>query len=213
MTSKVRLSEAFQQPFPRSSSHHGHGITSVPTPRMYHDRRRRHEIGTLDTKLGVDPLFSTKHPVSDYGSITMKHIHVDGSDDNSSFDQSIPHNSISSTTSNDNDSFPIFKKCLAQMSLPPAKQVELLDDMTSMGFTSCSELYLLSLDFAQRPEVLSTVLRDDFGLNVGKSHLVRGALMRLVSAMNEFDSNTSSDRNDGVKMATNNLDSIENQTA
>jgi len=50
-----------------------------------------------------------------------------------------------------------------------------------MGFTSSLELYNFASDFAERPEALSTVLRDDFGLKPPlKSHQIRAALMRLV---------------------------------
>ncbi len=91
---------------------------------------------------------------------------------------------------NDGTDFVMFQKCLEDMKLPQQKMTEIMNDITEiMGFTSSSELYVLSLDFVDRPEVLSSVLRSDFGLSVGKSHLIRGALMRLVNVMANESSN------------------------
>ena len=79
-----------------------------------------------------------------------------------------------------------FQKCIS-ISLPPQKQQEIIQDIQMMGFTSSSELYLLSKDFMDRPEALSSLLRNDFGLNPVKSNLIRGVLIRLVEALDGME--------------------------
>jgi hypothetical protein len=78
--------------------------------------------------------------------------------------------------------FEEFQKSLESMSIPSDTQDDILQDIKDMGFTSSSELYLLSKDFVDRPEVLGSLLKNDFGLNPIKSNLLRGALMKLVEA-------------------------------
>ena len=81
-----------------------------------------------------------------------------------------------------------FLQCLSSMSLPTQTQNDIIDIIkNTMEFTSSSELYTLSIDFVDRPEVLSHILRQDFGISVGKSHLIRGALMKLVDVMKKKD--------------------------
>ena len=81
-----------------------------------------------------------------------------------------------------------FLQCLSSMSLPTQTQNDIIDIIqNTMEFTSSTELYTLSVDFVDRPEVLSHILRQDFGISVGKSHLIRGALMKLVDVMNKDD--------------------------
>ena len=84
-----------------------------------------------------------------------------------------------------------FESCLQSMSLPIPKQHEIINDVIELGFTSTSELYLLGKDFVHRPEALSSLLRNDFGLNPLKSHLMRGSLMRLVESMHNDKGNES----------------------
>ena len=60
--------------------------------------------------------------------------------------------------------FEEFQKSLESMSIPSDTQDDILQDIKDMGFTSSSELYLLSKDFVDRPEVLGSLLKNDFGL-------------------------------------------------
>lgn len=79
-----------------------------------------------------------------------------------------------------------FQSCLEQMSLPSTKQIEILNELQSKGFTSTSELYAFAIDFQKDPRMLSQILIDDFGFSVVQSHLVRGALLRLVQWFQEL---------------------------
>jgi len=85
-------------------------------------------------------------------------------------------------STHENHNFEQFQKSLESMSLPSNTQDDILQDIKEMGFTSSSELYLLSKDFVDRPEVLGSLLKNDFGLNPIKSNLLRGVLMKMVSA-------------------------------
>lgn len=92
---------------------------------------------------------------------------------------------LSSTSTTQNDQFQEFESTMNGMNLPDEKKREIMKDVEEMGFTSSSELYLFSKDFSDRPEVLGSLLNNDFGLNPLKSNLLRGALMKLVEAMEQ----------------------------
>lgn len=89
----------------------------------------------------------------------------------------------STIDSDDDTNLDTFQKCLHTMPISPKKRKEIYDKIQEMGFESSSELFLLSKDFRDRPEALSSLLRSDFGLDPIKSNLIRGALMALVELM------------------------------
>ena len=99
--------------------------------------------------------------------------------------------STPSSSANEKNNFEEFQKSLNSMSLPSAMQDDLLQDIKEMGFYSSTELYLLSKDFVDRPEVLGSLLKNDFGLNPVKSNLMRGVLMKLVAAIEQGDKHDS----------------------
>lgn len=99
--------------------------------------------------------------------------------------------STPSSSTNEKNNFEEFQKSLNSMSLPSAMQDDLLQDIKEMGFYSSTELYLLSKDFVDRPEVLGNLLKNDFGLNPVKSNLMRGVLMKLVAAIEQGDKHDS----------------------
>ena len=65
-----------------------------------------------------------------------------------------------------------FQKCIS-IPLPPQKQQEIIQDIQMLCSTSSPQLYLLSTDFMDRPEALSSLLRNDIGLNTVTSNLIR----------------------------------------
>ena len=79
----------------------------------------------------------------------------------------------------------VFQSCLEHMLLPKSKQEEILRDLQNKGFTTSSELYAMAIDFQDKPRLLSQILMEDFGFNVAKSHVLRGALARLVQSIHE----------------------------
>jgi len=95
--------------------------------------------------------------------------------------------STASSSTHAKHKFEEFQTILKSMSLPSEMQDDLLQDIKEMGFYSSSELYLLSKDFVDRPEVLGSLLKNDFGLNPVKSNLIRGVLMKLVAAIEQGD--------------------------
>ena len=80
--------------------------------------------------------------------------------------------------------FEDFHKCLGEMSLPVDSKRAIFQDIQNAGFTSSKELYAFCHDFEHRPEVLSTILQDDFGFGTLRSHQVRAALTRLIEMRN-----------------------------
>ena len=58
----------------------------------------------------------------------------------------------------------------------------LLSILISAGFTSANDLYVFGRDFIDRPEVLSTVLKQDFEMNSIDAHQLRAAIMNLVNS-------------------------------
>jgi hypothetical protein len=104
----------------------------------------------------------------------------------------------------------MFQSCLDGMLLPKSKQEEILLDLQNKGFTSSSELYAIAIDFQDKPRILSEVLMEDFGFSAAKSHVVRGALLRLVQAIHKEKSiHVPEDNLDSIH---NDLDSIHNNT-
>lgn len=92
-----------------------------------------------------------------------------------------------------------FQKCLQRMPLSSKKQTEIYDTIQEMGFESSSELFLLSKDFRDRPEALSSLLRSDFGLGPIQSNLIRGALMTLVEFMDDKEEGQDDDVNPDIR--------------
>lgn len=109
-----------------------------------------------------------------------------------------------------------FQSCLEQMLLPKSKQDEILLHLQNKGFTSSSELYAIAIDFQDKPRVLSEILMEDFGFDVAKSHVVRGALLRLVQAMQQETVNiihsVGSNPNHTIHTTTTNTDTTDTAT-
>ena len=58
----------------------------------------------------------------------------------------------------------------------------LLSILISAGFTSANDLCVFGRDFIDRPEVLSTVLKQDFEMSSIDAHQLRAAIMNLVNS-------------------------------
>jgi hypothetical protein len=97
------------------------------------------------------------------------------------------------------DGMKIFQSCLMKFGLPDNVQLRLHQQFLTLGFTNTIELYSFALDFSSRPEVLSTILRQDFNFSVIDSHRARVALMELVRQYpqweNNYNKNHSKDKN------------------
>lgn len=61
----------------------------------------------------------------------------------------------------------------------------LVQSVGRAGFTSDDELVSFAMDFRERPEVLSAVLREDFAFSPMESHKLRAALMHLLRAKHD----------------------------
>jgi len=86
---------------------------------------------------------------------------------------------------NNNNNLKRFQTTLHKMSLPHQTQTTILSDIKAMGFTSSAEIYNFARDFEHRPEVLSSVVREDFGMGEYgplRSHQIRAAVLRLVKS-------------------------------
>ena len=62
-------------------------------------------------------------------------------------------------------------------------QHSILDRFFEAGFVNSMELYRFATDFFDRPEVLSSILHQDFNFSVLDSHRARAALMELLREM------------------------------
>jgi len=94
------------------------------------------------------------------------------------------------TKTSNNDNIKIFESCLDDMSFPIQTRKKIISDITSMGFTTSSELFNFACDFEERPEALSAVLRSDFGFEEYpplRAHQLRSALLRLVKSWPDQD--------------------------
>ena len=113
--------------------------------------------------------------------------------------------------------FQDFGKCLEEMSLPLTSQESIFRDVQKAGFTSSSELYAFGQDFEHRPEVLSTILQDDFGFSTLISHQVRAALMRLIDMRNHergVETNDKSQESDpSIKKVTSSVEDFALESA
>jgi len=115
--------------------------------------------------------------------------------------QSIPDNS---ETFLPPANFEDFHKCLVEMSLPIDSKRSIFQDIQMAGFSSSIELYAFCQDFEHRPEVLSTILQDDFGFSTLRSHQVRAALTRLIQMKNHeqgLDTDTNQSHIAGIEVA------------
>ena len=112
--------------------------------------------------------------------------------------KNIINNNNDNNNDDNNSNLNTFISCLESMSLPKQKQNNILSIIQqTMDITSSNELYFFTIDFKDRPEILSHILKNDFDISVGNSHLIRGALMRLVDVMeNEENNNNVDDNND-----------------
>ena len=58
----------------------------------------------------------------------------------------------------------------------------LLSILKTAGFANANDLYVFGRDFIDRPEVLSTVLKQDFEMNSIDAHQLRAAIISLVNS-------------------------------
>ena len=79
----------------------------------------------------------------------------------------------------------------------------LLSVLLSAGFRCANDLRILGMDFIDRPEVLSTVLKQDFEINSIDAHQIRAAIIRLIdSKENELNSLSSIADNSIIPVST-----------
>jgi hypothetical protein len=57
----------------------------------------------------------------------------------------------------------------------------LIDSLVQAGFESMQDLITFGVDFQDRPETLSTILKTDFNFNPLDAHKLRAALMEAIS--------------------------------
>ncbi len=148
-----------------------------------------HHIPRLSTITTSSTLFSTQQEEQLDVSDTIK-AKMEADEELVDVSNTIKTKIESNADENVDANFDQLQICLQSMSLPPQKQKEIMQDIQVMGFTSSSELYLLSRDFISRPEALSSLLKNDFGLKSPvKSNLIRGVLIRLVEMVDGLNAN------------------------
>ena len=57
---------------------------------------------------------------------------------------------------------------------------EIIKRIKLVGWSTSDDLYHFAIDFVDRPELLSTLLKDDFGFNPLQAHQVRAAMMDMI---------------------------------
>jgi len=82
-----------------------------------------------------------------------------------------------------NAPFAQFEDTLMRLDLP----VELVDKVEACGFQSSSELVSFAADFVDRPEVLSSLLIEDFGFQPLDAHRMRSALLAISKKQHEVE--------------------------
>jgi len=102
-----------------------------------------------------------------------------------------------------NAPFAQFEETLMRLNLP----VELVDKVEACGFQSSSELVSFATDFVDRPEVLSSLLIEDFDFQPLDAHRMRSALFAICKKQHEVESLDPSDATE-VSSVTSNAGTI-----
>jgi len=104
----------------------------------------------------------------------------------------------------DESSMQCFQRCLQRCGFKQSVQQSILDRFFEAGFVNSMELYRFATDFFDRPEVLSSILHQDFNFSVLDSHRARAALMELLREMTSSNDFSESGNADGKQFAVEN---------
>jgi hypothetical protein len=94
--------------------------------------------------------------------------------------QIFEHFDVEDDPANGDYSFHYFMEYLESSSLSTQTKSSIVSTLKKIGFTNSEQLQEFSRDFVDRPETLSKVLQEDFGLSVLMSHQLRYLLIRMV---------------------------------
>lgn len=86
--------------------------------------------------------------------------------------------------------FKLFEDTLVKLDLP----IELVEKVEACGFKSSSELASFATDFVDRPELLSSLLIDDFSFQPLDAHRMRSALLEICKKQHEETAFISTDK-------------------
>lgn len=93
------------------------------------------------------------------------------------FERCRPCESALKSLENDN----AFEQSMQELGFASSTRLSIHEKLKNVGLSDSSELITLAADFRERPEVFSSLLQTDFGLDALTSHRCRAVIMHLIT--------------------------------